>query len=305
MAVRSRLRSPTTAAVVLALVAAAWAARTYARNADWHDGLSLTSADVKASPGSYKTHYGLAGALYDSDPGNANIDAVIEEAEKSLATIDALPDVRNTPAVYSAAGGYYQVKADRLLGKGSDGENVVTPASRTAYERSIQLLERYFSIVAALRGAGLRRDFSEEARMHVMLSADYLSLSEIPPALASALEARRLDPLDPQVYWQLFNVFNSQERAFEAATVLVEGGVVTSDPSMRQELIHLYQKGLDPKGCSVVPASGALNPACETVHDQLCAAGADLEQLSHDTPRADVAARLRKIPTSGCPIRAR
>ena len=197
------------------------------------------------------------------------------------------------------------MKAGRLLGKGSDGEVVVTPASRATYERSIQILQRCLSIIAALRSAGLKPAFTEEASVRFMLSADHLQLSEMPQALASALEARRLDPLDPQMYWQLFNVLISQERAFEAATVLVEGGVVTGDQSMRQELIRLYQMGLDPKGCSVVPASGALDPTCETVHNQLCAAAADLEQLSHESALTGVAAQLRKIPVSGCPIQAR
>jgi hypothetical protein len=278
------------------------AARTYVRNADWHDDLSLASADVEASPRSYKTHYYLADTLDESDPGHANIDSVIGEAEKSLSILDALPDARNTPGVYRAAGGYYLVKGGRLLGKGPNGEAVVTPASRTAYERSILILKRCLSIVAARRGAGLDPGFSGEAPVQLMLSADYLRLSEIPQALSSALEARRLDPLDPQMYRQLIDVLLSQGRNFDAATVLVEGGVVTGDPSMRRDLIRLYQMGLDTKGCAVVAGSGALNPACVTVHNQLCAAAADLEWLSHYTPRTDVAAQLKKIPVSGCPI---
>jgi tetratricopeptide (TPR) repeat protein len=303
MAVCRLFRYRAAAAVVLALAAAVFAARTYARNADWRDDLSLASADVEAAPGSFKTHYRLAGALYESESSHADLDRVIGEAEKSLSILDALPDSRNTPGVYRSAGGYYLEKGKRLAGGAPPGET--TPAARKAYERSIQLLERCLSIIAALRRNGFEPSLSDEAAASRMLSAGYLELSEIPQALASALEARRLEPLSPQNYWQLFNIFISQERAFEAATVLTEGAVVTGDASMRQELIHLYRMGLDAKGCAVSSATGALDPACETVQKQLCAAAADLDRLSHESRRPDIATQLNQIPVSGCPVAGR
>ena len=300
LAVSSGVRQPAAAAALLAVALAASGARTYARNADWRDDLTLASADVQSSPDSYKTHLRLADSLYEFDLGHTNIEAAIGEMENSLAIIADLPDPLSTPTAYLSGGGYYLVKGARLLRKSPDGEAVLTPESRKAYQRSVQILKRGLSIIAALRAAGLNAAFSEEAEGRRMLSADYLRLSEMPEALDSALEARRADPLDPQMYWQLFNVLISQERTFEAATVLVQGGVITGDPSMRAELIRLYRMGLDPKDCALLPGSGALNPDCETVHQQICAAAVGLEQLSRETPRTDTVGQLRKIPTAGC-----
>lgn len=305
LAVRAVLRSPANASLVLLLAVAACAARTYTRNTDWRDDLSLASADVKASPGSFKTHYRLASALYESDSSHANIDEIIAEAERSISIVDALPDALNTPGVYRSAGGYYLDKGHRLAGETPDGNIDATPAARAAYERSTQLLNRCLSIFAALRRSGFKPSLSDEADVRRKLAAAYLGLSEMQQALASALDARRLDPLSPQVYWQLFEVLIRQDRVFDAATMLVEGGVVTGDSSMRLELIRLYQAGLDPQGCSVVPASGALNPSCAAVRNQLCAAAADLDRLSRELPRTEIAARLHTIPLSACPVRAR
>ena len=300
MAAYALLRSPARATGLLALIAFACAARTVARNADWHDDVSLASADVEVSPRSFKTHYRLAEALYESDSGHAGIDGVVEEAEKSLAILNALPDDRNTPTVYRSAGRYYLAKADRLQGKGSDGKATLTPASQAAYRRSAEVLERCLSILAAVRAGGVNPAPGEEADVRRMLADDYLNLSDLPRALASALVARRLDPLSPQAYWLLFDVFMSREQAFEAATMLVEGGVITGDPTMREELIRLYQMGLDERGCAIAAGSGALNPACEIVHTQFCAAAADLNQLSVESRRIGVSAELNQIPVSGC-----
>lgn len=286
MAARARLRPQVSSALALVLVAAL-AIRTYARNADWRDDLSLATADAEASPASYKVHHRVAAALYESDPSHANIASVTAEVEKGLAIVDPLPDSRNTPTIYDAAGGFYLVEGGRTK-------------DRSAYERSKQILQRGLAIVAALRGAGLHPAYSEEAEMERMLSADHLRLDEMPQALGVALQARRLDPLAPAMYWQLFNVLISQERADEAATVLIEGGIATGDAKMRQELVRLYQLGLDHQGCAVA-ATGALNPDCEIVHHELCASAAGLGQLARETPRTDLKGQFGKIPRlPGC-----
>lgn len=39
------------------------------------------------------------------------------------------------------------------------------------------------------------------------------------------------------------------------------GGVITGEPSLRGEMIRLYQTGLDTSGCAMM-RSGMLDPAC-------------------------------------------
>ncbi len=282
------------AAAVLVLALAAAGARTYARNADWRDDLSLASADVEAAPGSYKTHFRLAAALYEA--GSGHLDQAIGEVEKSLSIVDGLPDARNTPTVYLAAGEWYQTQGERF-GKAE----TVTPSARAAYEKAVRVLQRGLAVIHALRDAGVNPAFSEEAGAERMLSAACVRLGETQPALDSALAARRLNPLDPEAHWQLFVVLMSQNRTYEAGTALMVEGVITGDPSLRGELIRLYQAGLDSSGCAVMRGSGMLNPACGIVQSQICAATAGLEHLMHETPRPETAERLRALlATSTC-----
>ena len=63
------------APVLLGLIAMAFAARTWVRNLDWRDDLSIGRAAVQASPASFKSHKLLAYALHESDAEHANIDA--------------------------------------------------------------------------------------------------------------------------------------------------------------------------------------------------------------------------------------
>ena len=54
----------------------------------------------------------------------------------------------------------------------------------------------------------------------------------------------------------------------------MEGVLLTTDTGLRNELLRLYQGGLDRSGCATMPIQGntALNPACDMVHRHLCAA---------------------------------
>ena len=97
---RLRMRAYTPGLLCL-LTIAALIARTWVRNSDWKDDLSIATASVQASPGSFKTHDLLANVLYASDPTHANIDRVIQESEKSLAILNPLPDNRSLPGSLS------------------------------------------------------------------------------------------------------------------------------------------------------------------------------------------------------------
>ena len=53
-----------------------------------------------------------------------------------------------------------------------------------------------------------------------------------------------------------------------------QGTIVTSDLSLRQDLLSLYRQGLDSKGCATVPGPNgpAFNPSCEIVRKHTCTA---------------------------------
>jgi tetratricopeptide (TPR) repeat protein len=95
---RNPLRRPATARVAWAMLGVAClalAARTYARNFDWKDELSLWSSAVNVCPGSAKAHYNLGKAL-ESLPGR--VPEAIAEYRASLRIDPDHADVHNNLA---------------------------------------------------------------------------------------------------------------------------------------------------------------------------------------------------------------
>jgi tetratricopeptide (TPR) repeat protein len=286
-AAQKRVRDPRLAPVLLGLVVAACAVRTWVRNTDWHDDLSLAKAAVEASPGSFKAHNMLANALYDADPGHANIDQTIQEAEKGLAPLTVLPDLRNNADSYLRAGSFYAERGEGLRQRDAAG-------SDAAYRRALELLLRCRAMAAAQAVGALDR-----ARFGVLL----LRISEVHrrlgtgvQALEAAVEGRRIDPENTAIHRQVAAILLEQGRPDEAAVALMEGVMLTTDKGLRNELLRLYQSGLDGSGCATmaVPGNTALNPACEMVHRHMCAASAGTIRLRLETGRKDLAEIMKQ-----------
>ena len=284
------------APVALCLIGAAFTARTWARNSDWRDDLSLMTAAGEASPNSYKSHMALATALYNSDATHANIDRVIAEAEKSLAILESVPDWRNNFEAYSRASGFYITKGDSLA----------APEGLPAYQKALELLLRsktimaanYERLVATERARGHeapQRDQAKFAELERSISDAQLRLNDPSKALDAAANALEMDPLNAQRYRQLATSLLASGRADEAAVALVEGAFVTSDPTLRQDLLSLYQQGLDTKGCATVPGPNgpAINPSCEIVRRHTCAAAAATIPVYLRVGRRDLAELLK------------
>jgi tetratricopeptide (TPR) repeat protein len=286
------------APIALCLIVAAFTARTWARNSDWRDDLSLMTAAAEISPHSYKSHRALAAALYDSDATHANIDRAIAEAEKSLAILDSVPDWRNNAEAYRQASSYYITKGDLLA---------ATPESSRAYQKALDLLLRSKTIVTATYEhlATKQTDQSKLADLERSISDTRLRLKDPSKALEAADTALELDPLNAQTYRQLSTSFLANGRADEAAVALVEGTIVTSDLSLRQDLLSLYRQGLDSKGCATVPGPNgpAFNPSCAIVRQHTCTAVAATIPLYLRIGRRDLAQQLKDSASRdfGCP----
>ena len=289
------------APIALCLIVAAFTARTWARNSDWRDDLSLMTAAAETSPHSYKSHRALAAALYDSDTSHANIDRAIAEAEKSLAILDSVPDWRNNAEAYRQASSYYITKGDLLA---------ATPESSRAYQKALDLLLRSKTIVTATYEhlATKQTDQSKLADLERSISDTRLRLKDPSKALEAAATALELDPLNAQTYRQLSTAFLADGRAGEAAVALIEGTIVTSDLSLRQDLLSLYRQGLDSKGCATRPGPNgpAFNPSCEIVRQHTCTAVAATIPLYLRIGRRDLAGQLKDSASRdfGCPAAA-
>lgn len=297
-AAAARLGRPQLAPILLATIAAAFVLRTWARNSDWQDNLTLATATVRTSPMSYKGHAMLADALYRADSAHTNIDRVIEEAEKSLAPLDALPDLHNVPAAYLEAGQYYITKGDASGGRAPQ-----------AYRRSAQVLQRCVAIFEASDKRQSDSAFAPASAQYIdaygLLSTAWLRLGDNSRAFEAAMAARGLQPDNPEVYRQVATVLVAEGQPERAAEKLMEGAIATADPGLREDLFRLYQHGGDPKGCAILngPSGSAINPSCETVHRDICTASAEVVKLRTQTGRRDLADETRNtaIVDFGCP----
>jgi len=219
---------PVTAAV-LCLITAGFGIRTWVRNLDWKTDLTIAIADVPVSPNSFKLHRLLAASLFESDPAHSNIDQVIAEQEKSAALLDSLPAQFSPADVYRQAGYYYLVKGDQV------GEHGLTQSALAAYQRALEALLRCLSIDqvsrASYRSSGnpITSALPEgDSQAYLLLSIAYLRLGDPVKAYEAVSKARALDPLNPQMYRQLSDVFLHQHRNDDAEVAAMQASAITS-----------------------------------------------------------------------------
>ena len=244
--------------IFLTAIVVVFAVRTWVRNLDWKDDLAMASASVQASPGSFKGHRLLAVALFQAQPDYSNIDRVLEESNKSLAILRTLPDHLNVPSPWNEAAAYQVAKGDSLRG-----------ASNEPYEEAVRTAKRAIAIEGA-------RDRPVAAESYRLLATAHLRLHQAEQARAAAMQARAIEPLNVDVYGQIADSYLAQSRGEDAAITLAEGMFATGDGSLRNDLLKLYQSGIDTAGCAVVsgPRGPALNPECDIVRRDLCAGAA-------------------------------
>jgi len=311
-----RLGSRAVAPVVLCLITAALGIRTWKRNLDWRDDITLWTSAAQTVPNSFKGHAALASALYQSDPTHA-IDRVIEEAEKSLAILEPLPAALNTEVVYADAGTYYTTKGDLLAQHGSNGTTAHLQASVQAYERAQELLKRGVSIEEAFdktfRESEHARGKSDaeipltgSASLYANLATNSMRLGDRETASAAATRARLLDPNKLTNYQILSTVLLAEGRKEDAAVMLVEGIMISGygAPGFLDTLRGLYRAGLDPKGCAILQGerSELLNNSCEPAHNEICRASVDLVAVYRRELRPAFADRTKQTALElGCP----
>jgi hypothetical protein len=133
--------------VIVGLVVAAYAVRTWVRNVDWSDDLHMAQAMVRSSPKSFKARKTLAFLLYHADAAHANLDDVIEQADQGVAVLDPVPNADNDAETYRFAGNYYFAKGDLLRQRDQSGNLTVPPESAKALRRAAVLLNRSVAIM--------------------------------------------------------------------------------------------------------------------------------------------------------------
>jgi hypothetical protein len=287
---------------VLGLVCALCAGRTYARNFDWHDEASLWASAVRAAPGSYMTHLGVATS--EMPDGKANRESIDREIRRTLAIVDSLPDDRSLPLPYATAGNWYLTRGDMAPG-GLGGfwyGQALTALLRA--RRIDRALHEELVRLNRMRGKSFPLD-STSPDLYLDLGRVYLRLAQ-PWLAVEALEYGRLVGPRPEYFEEFANAYEAEGDGERAAIALHEGLILT--PGYRPlatRLVSLYQK-IDPDGCALETVGNrtTLNFQCPLVRDVSCKAARNVVDLfSKAGGRPADAEQLRHaaVDNWGCP----
>lgn len=290
------------ATVLAGLLVVAYGARTYARNPDWTNDVTLWRSAVSAAPQSAKAHRALAEALYDADPSHANLDEVMQHADQAVALLEPLDDRQNTVQAFRQAGAYCLDKASQVLASGGAPSS---PEVKRLYSRASHLLDR--AVVIARHGAEQTPGYSvePEADAQRLRAAAILGLENPSLALNAAKRSRDLSPLHPLGYQLSAQALLAMHRDEEAVMTLLAGSIVSGNRGLGQDAMNLYLDGADPQGCAVsgTGANTALNPQCPTVIRHSCIASAAAYQILKKAGQAERAGQTRAaaITAFACP----
>jgi hypothetical protein len=281
------------AIVAVVVIVVGGIARTWVRNDDWKDDVTIWSAAVSASPRSAKAHRGFADALLKADPV-ANLDRVIAEGDESVRLLEPLPPaLRWFPSFRQAAASHLD-RAEALRHQSAPGAPPA-PEVRRSYERAIDLLSQALAIALASHDPTSAISVGQQADTRRMTSAAYVGLGDSARAVDEAQRARQLDPLHPRVHRLLADAYIAGGHRDQAAVALMVGAMLTDNPGDGRALIDLYRvHHSDSCALSSTPTGLVLNPACPMVRDHVCVASpsaiAILSQMGRPA-QADVVRR--------------
>jgi tetratricopeptide (TPR) repeat protein len=256
-----------------------FAARTYDRNGDWGDPQRFWLSAAAAAPGSFKTN--MAAATSTTLPTAESVTRALGYAQRALAIVDGLPDLRNSPGAYSDAGTLYLHVGDLVASKDPSAMAAAGTDALVWYRRSLDAFLRserielawdlrYRTENAALGAPGLT---SMPGKLYLNLGRVYTRLADRPRALDAFERGRTLESA-PDLLEELGFAYRAAGEPRKAAQALVEALAMDPNrPQVASSLVELYGE-IDPHGCSVTRQGGApgLNPDCPLVHGDICAA---------------------------------
>jgi hypothetical protein len=258
--------------VAAALIAVAFAGRTFARNFDWQDDARIWLAARAASPNSFKTH--LPQVLSDRDSD-------VKEVDRSLAIIGTLPDSEQPASVYGSAGQAYRLKGESVGGG-------VSPESRAWYLKALAIMQHGERVEVA---SGIRAPYF----LYQELGRTYLRLGEAAKAAVAFNEVCNRD-LEPGAFEALAVAQQEAGDLHAAAMALMEGLLAeTTNRQIPAELSDIYRH-MDPAGCA-----SSLDLACPAFHADYCAASASMAGRLSRGGKADAAFKTeRQAEAKGC-----
>ncbi len=322
-----RLKDRRIAAALTAAIVLLFAGRTWLRNLDWNDDLTLATADVKVEPASYRLHELRARKLFAGSPERGidvrNVDEAIREGETAWNILRPLPPIDSDQHTPARLGVYYRKKGDVVgssaraamgssAGVAMDSSEgaPAAEAARAWYEKSLAILlrareisrasEKAFDEAQLSHGLPLSFRFADDA-LYFNLAAVYAELGNLPGALDALRYERALNPIAPGAYDAMARVF-AKQGDFASAAVAVDEEALAAGPT--QEIVATLQDmyARQPGGeCAFASDGRGLNPACPLALQLRCRALSGLKQVFADARKPDAAAHLADLAgKQGC-----
>jgi tetratricopeptide (TPR) repeat protein len=290
----ARLRQPRRILAATALLCCVLGARTFVRNFDWYDELSLWTSAARAVPQAARAHSVLSMQLEDR-PGE--LDRAVREAEAALRIVDPVPDALNNVRLYAAAGECFRRKGDAAGAGGGEW-----------YRRALDVLQRGERIDRAgqQESLAINRENGRRVRaygydqLYLTLARVYLRLGEPQKALQSLIAGRglRTDHTFEELGSEVYRAMGDRNGA---AVALIEGLVI--DPGAVELAARLLQfyKQAEPQSCAVKGASIDMN--CPMVHTQVCTASRNVAEwyAQNGQPSKAALAAAGAVKEMGCP----
>lgn len=300
-------------ATLAAVLLAACAGRTYVRNADWKDGVSIWQSAVEVCPNNYRAYKALGGALVESDPQNANgsLERAIELMERAKRIMEEppLPLLRQCIGVYADLGGNCVSLAERLPGKPDAEERLAL------YRRAVSLLDHAAEIERAsteeLREIAIRTGMPTQrlsegyGDFHIYgnLGLALLRLGEFERSVAAYQRMHELAPADKRGYMGASLANRGLGRADGAIVCLLQALVLdNADAANWSSLFDLYARAGWADVAIIAGAAGAapkLNMQSDLVRRHVKDAYLGLSRNYEAFGNHQMAAQLRQQAETG------
>jgi tetratricopeptide (TPR) repeat protein len=236
---------------VFILVMIFYSFRTYARNYDWKDAVTLWTATSVTSPDSYRVYYNL-GMAYQYEVGDTQ--KAIESFKRSLELKDFAKTRNAIGFVYFQQGRYEEAMRELELAKKMDPtlgsvyyHLGLLYLNMGRYDDAINIEKEGFR-VADMRGGdsfGYLYQPVPYADMHFVTGMAYLQKGDIGKAIPELEKTIEKDPFYPDAWYYLGHSLLGTGRAEEAERVFSRGiGFLPREVRLRYALASiLRQKG--------------------------------------------------------------
>ena len=287
------------AGIAVGAICLAYSIRTFVRNADWHDEVSLWSGAVRSSPASFKAHASLGIALAGAGP--ANLDRSVHEADLAIEILRNLPDELNNCVGYQQAALCYRTKGASL----PDGGQYWFEKARDTLLRGLEIDREAQERARAIHLAENKgRYLGGQIGLYLELGGVYLQLSQPKLALDILAEGRAINP-KPEFSEEMARAYRQMGDQDGTAIALMEGLVLKPEATeLAGSLVKVYQE-FHPDSCAVGNTAGgsSIDLACPLVHGHLCAASRNVafDYRRHDLSQKAAATAHTAITEFGCP----